>query len=88
MPRKKNSYESDEKIFKSGPAKLKFVERDGRMITTERIYAKDDKSSMIVGVAKANEVVKILSEPTVSGMTKITTYVTNREGYVNSKSIY
>lgn len=79
------------KITFDDPAPLEtkvFVERDGRMITDEKMYLKDDKSSMIVGVAMAGEIVKVLA-PAIStnNMTKIRTYSSNREGYVNSKSL-
>ena len=84
MARKKISF--DDTISFDEPAKV-FQEKDGRMITNEKIYAKDDKSSMIVGVAMAGEVVRILAPAiTPDQMTKIRTYTTNREGYVNSKS--
>lgn len=79
------------KITFDDPAPLEtkvFVERDGRMITNEKMYLKDDKSSMIVGVAMAGEVVKILQPSTSPDhMTKIRTYSTNREGFINPKSL-
>lgn len=89
MPRKKISYDSEEIFRKPDPKPAKFVERDGRMITNEKIFKEDDKSSPVVGVAMANEIVKILDQSvSPDHMTKIRTYVTNREGYVNPKSLY
>ena len=68
--------------------KVEFVERDGRMITSEKMYRDNTKDSPIVGIAMAGEVVTIIT-PTekADDMTKIRTKVTNRIGYVNSKSL-
>lgn len=83
MARKKITFDDPEPIMAKA-----FVERDGRMITNEKMYAEDNKSSAIIGVAMAGEVVKIL-QPAISkdNMTKIRTYSTNREGYVNPKAL-
>ena len=88
MPRKKISFDTEEKDYRSEKKTTKFVERDGRMITNEKIYIFDDKTSAITGVAMANQIVRIL-EPSISPehMTKIRTYGTNREGYINSNSV-
>ena len=79
------------KITFDDPAPIEpkvFVERDGRMITNEKMYAKDDTSSMIVGVAMAGEIVKnLIPSSSPNNMTKIRTYSTNREGFVNPKSL-
>lgn len=87
MPRKKIN-NSSESFSKLSVKPVKFIERDGRMITNEKIYMKDDKNSMITGVAMANEIVRIL-EVSISSdhMTKIRTYGTNREGYINPNSV-
>lgn len=84
MARKKITF--DEPLLSNNSKS--FVERDSRMITSEKMYAKDDKNSMIVGVAMSGELVKVL-EAGVSPnqMTKIRTKSDNREGYVNSKSL-
>lgn len=85
MARKKITF--DEPTFFDEPKA--FVERDGRMITNEKMYAEDDKSSAIVGVAMAGEIVRILEQPIDPSkhMTKIRTSTTNRTGYVNPKSL-
>lgn len=87
MPRKKIN-NSSETFSKLSAKPVKFIERDGRMITSEKMYIFDDTSSAIVGVAMANETVKIL-EQSVSDdhMTKIRTYGSKREGYVNHRSV-
>ena len=87
MARKKITF--DEPISFEEPIKeVPFKEVDRRMITNEKIYAEDSKTSLIIGVAMAGEVVRVL-EPSISSdhMTKIRTYSTNRTGYVNPKSL-
>lgn len=83
MPRKR-SY--DPSFIKDEPEPIKFAERDGKMITTEKIFAEANTSSAIVGVAMSGERVRIL-EQAAGQMTKIRTYSTNRTGYVNYRSV-
>ena len=83
---KKYTYEN---VDTPAPKKTVFVERDARMITNEKMYAEDNKSSMIVGVAMAGEIVRVLEQSTEPDkhMSKIRTLTTNRTGYVNPRSI-
>lgn len=71
------------------PKKVTFTERDARMITNEKMYVEDNKSSMIIGVAMAGEIVRVLEQSIdpEKHMTKIRTSTTNRTGYVNPKSL-
>jgi len=85
MPRKKISFDLEDK---SSVKPISFKEKDARMITDEKIYAEDSKESLIVGVAMAGEIVRILEQSISSDhMTKIRTNITNRTGYVNPKSL-
>lgn len=65
---------------------VKFTERDGKMITNEKIFVEDNPNSSFIGVAMAGEKVRIL-EQKPGHMTKIRTYSTNRTGYVNARSV-
>lgn len=87
MARKKYSFEESDYSSISKPEK--FVEIDGRMITSEKMYVEDNKSSTIIGVAMAGEIVRILEQSIdpEKHMTKIRTSVTNRTGYVNPNSV-
>lgn len=85
MPRKKISYEQPSFITEE-PKPVKFTERDGKMITNEKIFVEDDPKSSFIGVAMAGERVRILDQK-AGHMTKIRTYSTNRTGYVNEKSV-
>lgn len=83
--RKKISYEQPS-FISDEPKSVKFTERDGKMITNEKIFVEDNPASAFIGVAMAGERVRILEQK--SGyMTKIRTYATNRTGYVNAKSV-
>lgn len=84
MAGRKRSY--DPTFISEEPKPAKFTERDGKMITTEKIFAEDDTSSAIVGVAMSGERVRVL-EQSYGHMTKIRTYSTNRTGYVNNRSV-
>ena len=85
MPRKKITFDTPKT---ESTIKKTFIERDSRMITSEKMYQNNDKKSLIVGVAMAGEIVRVL-EPAITSddMTKIRTSTTNRIGYVNPKSI-
>lgn len=83
--RKKISYEQPS-FISDEPNHVKFTERDGKMITNEKIFVEDNPTSAFIGVAMAGERVRIL-EQRVGHMTKIRTYATNRTGYVNAKSV-
>ena len=67
--------------------KKEFKEYKARMILNERIYAEDNKTSSLVGVAMIGETITVL-EPSTSKdhMAKIRTDITNRTGYVNPNS--
>lgn len=65
---------------------VKFTERDGKMITNEKIFVEDNPNSSFIGVAMAGEKVRILEQKS-GHMTKIRTYSTNRTGYVNARSV-
>lgn len=86
MPRKKIILDSE---VKESPiiTKKEFKEYKARMIVNSRIYAKDDTSSYLVGVAMIGETITVL-EPSISKdhMAKIRTDITNRTGYVDPKS--
>lgn len=85
MARKKMSFDFEDTSFTEP---VPFKERDGRMITNEKMYAEDSKESLIVGVAMAGEIVRILEQSTSpEHMTKIRTSTTNRTGYINPKSL-
>lgn len=81
MPRKKTT-----PSFVIDEPEVKFVQRDGRMITNEVMYSTPALTD-VIGIAMSGDIVLVLDILYDKNLAYIRTKDTNRTGYINSKSV-
>ncbi len=84
MPRKKtiSTFIMDDRVEE----KMKFAPRKGRIIQSQVMYSSPSMTDAI-GVAMTDEIVTILDILYDKNLAYIKTEVTNRMGYIDSKSV-